>query len=74
VGGVGVVRGGRVSVVVRGVRVVVVVAGTTVVDGGGALSVDPLLIATTAMMMATMTTIAPTTSPIHLPRPFFCGR
>jgi hypothetical protein len=71
-GEVGVVRGGRVTVVVRGVRIVV--AGAIVVDAGGVLSVDPPLTATTAMMTATTTTIAPTASTIHLPRPFFCGR
>jgi hypothetical protein len=70
--GAGVVLGGRLSVVVRGVRIVV--AGAMVVDGGGALSVDPLLTATTAMMIAATMTIATAATAIHLPRLFFWGR
>ena len=70
--GVGVVLGGRETVVVLGVRAVV--AGVKVVDVGGLLLVDPPLVATTAMMMAATMTTATTATAIHLPRPFFWGR
>jgi hypothetical protein len=67
--GVGVVVGGRVTVVVLGVRTVV--WGATVVDVDGVLLPDPLLLATTAMMMTAAMTTAATAAAIHLPRLFF---